>query len=109
VLSLEALYRERYDGWTVKHFYERYRDEHQGERGYTWVKQRLQTAQLVTKGKRKGAHRRRRERSPLEGMMIHQDGSSHDWVPAQRWDLIARRVRIVVVCSGFPQRKAAGG
>lgn len=88
VLSLEALYRERYDGWTVKHFYERYREEHQGERGYTWVKQRLQAAQLVTKGKRKGAHRRRRERSPLEGMMIHQDGSSHDWVPAQRWDLI---------------------
>lgn len=88
VLGLEMLYRQRYDGWTVQHFFERYQSEHQGERGYTWVKQRLQTAGLVQKGKRKGAHRRRRERAALEGMMIHQDGSSHCWVPELEWDLI---------------------
>ena len=41
VLRLEALYKERYDGWTVKHFFERYQDEHQGSRSYTWVKSRL--------------------------------------------------------------------
>ena len=88
VLRLEVLYKERYDGWNVKHFYEKYQREHQGERSYTWVKNRLQSADLVPKGKRKGAHRKRRERAPLEGMMIHQDGSTHEWVPGKKWDLI---------------------
>lgn len=88
VLRLEALYRERYDGWTVKHFFERYQDEHRGSRSYTWVKSRLQEANLVTKGKKRGPQRRRRPRAPLPGMMIHQDGSTHEWVPGQVWDLI---------------------
>ncbi len=35
-----------------------------------------------------GAHRKRRERSPLPGMMVHQDGSTHEWVPGELWDLI---------------------
>jgi len=88
VLALETLYRERYDGWNVQHFFERYREQHGGSRGYTWVKQRLQDGGLVKTGKRKGRHRRRRERAPLAGMMIHQDGSTHEWVAGQRWDLI---------------------
>ncbi len=88
VLALKALYRERYDGWNVQHFHERYRDQHNGQRSYTWVKQRLQEGRLVKPGKRKGRHRRRRERAPLAGMLIHQDGSTHQWVPDQTWDLI---------------------
>lgn len=88
VLALKALYRERYDGWNVQHFHERYRDQHNGQRSYTWVKQRLQEGRLVKPGKRKGRHRRRRERAPLTGMLIHQDGSTHQWVPDQTWDLI---------------------
>jgi len=88
VLRLEALYRERYDSWNVKHFFERYQQHHGGQRSYTWVKNRLQGAGLVTKGKRKGVHRKRRERAPLVGMMIHQDGSRHRWVGEQAWDLI---------------------
>lgn len=88
VLRLEALYRERYDSLNVKHFYERYQQDHGGQRSYTWVKSRLQAAGLVTKGKRKGVHRKRRERAPLVGMMIHQDGSRHRWVGEQAWDLI---------------------
>lgn len=88
VLRLEALYKERYDSWNVQHFYGRYQREHGGERSYTWVKNRLQSAGLVTQGKRKDSHRTRRERSPLAGMMIHQDGSTHEWVPGQKWDLI---------------------
>lgn len=88
VLRLEALYKERYDGWTVKHFFERYQDEHQGSRSYTWVKSRLQEANLAPKGKKRGPQRRRRPRAPLPGMMIHQDGSTHEWVPGQIWDLI---------------------
>ena len=88
VLRLEALYKERYDGWNVQHFYGRYRRDHKGERSYTWVKNRLQSAELVAKGKRKGIHRKHRERAPLAGMMIHQDGSTHEWVSNQKWDLI---------------------
>ena len=37
---------------------------------------------------RRGAHRRKRPRRALPGMMLHQDGSSHAWVPARWWDLI---------------------
>jgi len=88
VLRLEAVYKERYDGWNVKHFFERYEDEHQGQRCYTWVKNRLQERGLVKKGKRKGRHRKRRDRAPLAGLMIHQDASTHHWVADQQWDLV---------------------
>ena len=88
VMALEALYRDRYDSWNIKHFHEHYQKHHQGNRSYTWVKQRLQTAGLVKSVKRRGSHRLRRERKPLPGMMVHQDASTHAWVPNQMWDLI---------------------
>lgn len=80
-------YRARHQGWNVKHFFSWYQRE-PGGRSYTWVKTTLQEAGLVTRGKGKGAHRKKRERSPWPGMMVHQDGSTHEWVPGQRWDLI---------------------
>jgi len=87
VMRLTEQYRSRYRGWNVKHFYSWYiRDG--GKRSYTWVKDTLQKQGEVAKLKKKGVHRRRRERSPLPGMMIHQDGSSHEWVPGKKWDLI---------------------
>ena len=88
VMRTEALYRERYDGWNVKHFHRFYRREHAGTRSYTWVKNTLQRAGLVAKAPARGRHRRRRERAPVPGMMLHQDGSTHQWVPGQLWDLI---------------------
>lgn len=88
VLKLEDLYRKTYGGWNVRHFYGQYRNEHEGQRSYTWVKNRLQEKGLVKKEKRKGSHRKRRERAPLPGMMIHQDGSTHEWVSGSHWDLI---------------------
>jgi len=88
VVRLEALYRERYDRWNVKHFYSKYQGEQGGQRSTTWVKNHLQKAKLVKKGKHKGAHRQRRERAPLVGMMSHQDGSTHAWVTGPVWDLI---------------------
>jgi hypothetical protein len=36
--------------------------------GYTWVKTQLHGAGLVERAKRRGAHRRKRERKPCEGM-----------------------------------------
>jgi hypothetical protein len=88
VLALCDLYSDRYSGWNVKHFYSFYRREHAGCRSYTWVKNKLQERGLVKKAKGRGKHRRRRERKPMEGMMLHQDGSTHEWVPGREWDLI---------------------
>ena len=74
VMALTDHYRRRYIGWNVKHYHGWYRKEG-GSRSYTWVKQRLQEAGLVKKKSPRSAHRKRRECSPLPGMMIHQDGS----------------------------------
>ena len=87
VLALTERYRQRHLGWNVRHFHSWYRRDG-GERSYSWVKQRLQAAGLVVVGKQKGAHRKKRERMALPGMMIHQDGSRHEWVVGQAWDLI---------------------
>jgi transposase len=87
VMALTTTYRARHQGWSAKHYYAWYRRAG-GKRGYTWVKRQLQKAQLVMKAPKRGAHRKRRERVPLPGMLMHQDGSRHEWVPDQRWDLI---------------------
>src|SRR6266481_1295028 len=78
-----GLYREVYRGWNVKHFYEHLRRDHGFRWGYTWVKTQLHAAGLVERAKRRGAHRRKRERKPCEGMMLHQDGSRHGWLAGQ--------------------------
>jgi transposase len=88
VLQLVTLYETRYTGWTVKHFHERWQHEHGGRRSYTWTKQTLQAAGQVNRAPRRGAHRKKRPRKPLPGMMLHQDGSTHEWVPGCQWDLI---------------------
>jgi hypothetical protein len=87
VLALSDRYRSRHRGWNVKHFHSWYKRDG-GTRSYTWVKLRLQEAKLVPKAQKRGAHRKRRERSALPGMMIHQDGSRHEWVAGRQWDLI---------------------
>lgn len=87
VIALTEQYRTRHSGWNIKHFHGWYQRAG-GSRSYTWVKKRLQEAALVPKAKKRGAHRKRRERSALPGMMIHQDGSTHEWVVGQKWDLI---------------------
>lgn len=86
-LALCERYRSRYLGWNVKHFHSWYRREG-GVRSYTWVKNQLHAAGDVAKAPRRGAHRRRRDRAPVAGMMLHQDGSTHEWVPDKTWDLI---------------------
>lgn len=88
VLRVQTLYRERYLGFNVKHFHEKLAEAHRVGRSYTWTKRVLQQAGLVSKAKRGGAHRKRRERRPLLGMMLHQDGSRHEWLEGEQWDLI---------------------
>jgi hypothetical protein len=87
VLAVTDRYQRQHLGWNVRHFHSWYRRDG-GQRSYSWVKQRLQETGLVAKGKAKGVHRRQRERKALPGMMLHQDGSRHEWVVGQQWDLI---------------------
>lgn len=87
VVSMTEKYRSLHQGWNVKHFHAWYQRDG-GRRSYTWVKLELQKAGLVTKAHKRGAHRKKRERMPLPGMLIHQDGSRHEWVAGKKWDLI---------------------
>jgi len=80
VAAILALYRRDYMGWNVKHFHEHLVKRHGYTLSYTTVKNRLQDADLVRPEKRKGGHRRKRERKPCVGMMLHQDGSRHAWL-----------------------------
>jgi len=88
VIALADLYNHRYQGFNAKHFYSWYRRAHGGLRSYTWVKNTLQGKGLVPKATQKGTHRKQRPRAPYIGMMLHQDGSRHEWVLGKQWDLI---------------------
>ena len=80
-----TLYREKYFDLNVRHFHEKLQQEHGIRLSYTWVKQALQGAGLVRVARRRGVHRRRRERRPLPGMLLHIDGSRHQWFQDDRW------------------------
>jgi len=87
VVKVITLFKTQYHDFTVKHFHEKL-EGHGITRSYTWTKNVLQTAGVVKRAPRRGSHRRKRARRPLPGMMLHQDGSSHEWVPGRLWDLI---------------------
>src|SRR5712692_4797980 len=86
------LYRKRYRGWNVRHFYRFARRDHAVRLSYSFVKLALQEAGLVRKGRARGRHRRRREPRACFGELLHLDGSPHAWLrrrPEQRQTLIA--------------------
>jgi transposase len=83
------LYQERYHDFNVRHFHEKLVEEHGLRLSYTWVKLALQGAGLVRKARKRGVHRKRRPPRPLPGMLLHLDGSHHQWFQDERWyDLI---------------------
>jgi transposase len=83
------LYREKYFDFNLRHFHEKLASEHQIGLSYSWVKGVLQGAGLVARGRQRGVHRKRRPRRPLPGMLLHIDGSRHQWLQDERWyDLI---------------------
>lgn len=85
-----GLYRDTYRGFTVKHFHEKLLTRHNYKLGYTVTKLHLQCTGLVTKAKSRSAHRKKRPRRPMTGMMLHQDASTHAWLPgtACKHDLV---------------------
>src|ERR1022692_3208139 len=80
-----SLYREKYFDLNVRHFHEKLGAPHQIRLSYTWVKKALQGAGLVSRERKRGVHRRKRERRPLPGMLLHIDGSRHHWFQDDRW------------------------
>src|ERR1700757_556987 len=89
VETVLGLYREKYFDLNVSHFHEKLKREHQIDLSYTWVKAALQGAGLVARARQRGVHGKRRPRRPLPGMLLHIDGSRHQWFQDERWyDLI---------------------
>jgi len=82
------LYQEQYKGWNVKHFHERLGERHRIKLSYSWVKTALQAAGLVAKQPKRTAHRTRRPRRPVPGMLLFIDGSRHGWLEGRQDDLI---------------------
>jgi hypothetical protein len=75
------LKREVYPDFSVRHFHERLTEKHGVELSYTWTKNLLQAAGLVEKAPGRGRYRRKRERRPMVGMLLHLDASTHQWLP----------------------------
>jgi transposase len=75
-----GLFRDKYADFTVKHFHEQLQKRHGYVLGYTVTKLALHAAGLVRKAPKRSAHRKKRPRRPLPGMLLHQDGSRHAWI-----------------------------
>ena len=88
VARVLELFDTRYWDFTAKHFHEKLVADHGFKRSYNWLRLSLQAHGRRHAAPRRGAHRRKRPRRALPGMMLHQDGSSHEWVPGRWWDLI---------------------
>ena len=90
ILRMLGLYEERYSGFTVKHFHEQLQKRHSYKLGYTVTRLSLQSAGLVKPAPKRSAHRKKRPRRPLIGMMLHQDGSRFAWLPGddRQYDLV---------------------
>lgn len=89
VQEVLRLYQEEYFDLNMRHFHEKLSEKHGIHLSYTFVQKALQGAGLVPRGRKRRKHRRRRERRPLPGMLLHIDGSKHQWFADERWyDLI---------------------
>ncbi len=88
VMEMLTLFDSKYWDYTPKHFHEKLVEHHGFTQSYNWLRLTLQSHGRIQPAPRRGAHRRKRPRRPMVGMMLHQDGSSHEWVPDQWWDLI---------------------
>jgi len=79
--ELFRLRRDKYPDFSVAHFHEHVTERHGLKLSYTYCKQVLQDAGLAVKAPGRGKYRRRRERRPLVGMLLHLDASTHAWLP----------------------------
>jgi hypothetical protein len=78
--ELFRLRREKYPDFSVTHFHEHVTERHGMKVSYTYCKRVLQEAGLAEKAPGRGQYRRKRERRPLVGMLLHLDASTHAWL-----------------------------
>jgi hypothetical protein len=78
--ELCRLRRERYGDFSIRHFYEFATEKHGLKLSYTLTRSVLQAAGLAEKAPGRGKYRRKRERRPMTGMLLHLDGSTHTWI-----------------------------
>ena len=90
IARMLALYRGSYADFTVTHFHEQLVKRHGYKLGYTVTKLHLHRAGLVKPAVKRSAHRKKRPRRPMIGMMLHQDASRHAWLPddSRPYDLV---------------------
>ena len=88
IARMLGLYRDIYADFTVKHFYEQLVKRHNYKLGYTVTKVHLHRAGLVRPATKRSAHRKKRPRRPIIGMMLHQDASRHTWLEGHQDDLV---------------------
>lgn len=74
------LKREVYPDFSMKHFHEQATEKHGLKLSYTLTRSVLQDAGLVDKAPGRGKYRRKRERRPMVGMLVHLDASTHEWL-----------------------------
>ena len=77
-MEMLTLFDSKYRDYSPRHFNEKLVTQHGFTRSYNWVRLTLQSHGRIPSAPRRGAHRRKRPRRPMVGMMLHQDGSSHE-------------------------------
>ncbi len=87
-MEVVELYSKKNFGWNVKHFASFIGEFTKALEATHGLKRPYKMQDLLKKNQRKDPHRKRRERMPAKGMMIHQDGSTHQWIEGVSWDLI---------------------
>src|SRR6476660_2291424 len=98
---MQILYQERYRDFTMKHFHEQLVKRHNYKLSYTVTRLALHGAGLVRPQKRRGGtHRKKRERRPLPGVLLFQDGSTHRWIGA-----LDHELDLVVTLDDCPPRR----
>lgn len=75
-----CLFRDRYLRFNMRHFHQIAVRDHGVTFSYTFTRLMLQEAGLVKKGRKRGVHRRQRERKASFGEMLQMDGSTHVWL-----------------------------
>ena len=90
VKKLLSLYKNSYYDFTTKHFHEQIVKNHGFKHSYNFVRLRLQDHGLMVYALNRSKHRKKRQRRSMTGMIIHQDGSTHEWITGlgHKFDLI---------------------
>lgn len=80
VAQVCELKRAKYEEYTTRHFHEVLERSHGVKVSYSWLRNILQANGLMVKAPGRGKYRRHRERRPMRGMLLHIDGSTHEWI-----------------------------